>query len=156
MNPSTAPTHLREWSAPSFCLVPHECFYFSCFTIWSLTILSPLSLDSPFSTFTFAPQSSATFCTKRTGIRTRACLYLGVCPVFPSMLFTMVDFLIFLLALRVPARFPLSLWFALLLVASPLSIQSCFIPSSFSSCSVLCKPLGMLCLELLPTSFLPF
>lgn len=97
-----------------------------------------LALDSPFSTFCFVPWYQLG--TKRTG-KIKACLDLVVHPLlFSSTPFPNVDFSNPFVSLRLPARFPVSAVASLL--RASLSVQSCFIPSSFSSCSVSASPMG--------------
>lgn len=81
-----------------------------------LTIFPHPSLDSPFSTFRFASQTLAIL--QRGLTYRKGPAFTWGFALYSSMLFTNVNFITLLLALWVPAHFPLTLSFALLLVAS--------------------------------------
>lgn len=81
---------------------------------------------------------------KRTGIQMMVCLYLLVFSVLLSfsMLFTKVEFLTFLLVLRVPTNFPLSLSFVFLLTASLLQCKAALSPPPAAAAVSSASPMG--------------
>lgn len=81
---------------------------------------------------------------KRVGIQMMVCVYLLVFSVLlsVSMLFTKVEFLTFLLVLRVPTHSPLSLSFVFLLITSLLQCKAALSPPPPAAAASSVNPMG--------------